>query len=255
MQFGVDAPDWDPTRLKKYWIDPAAVGADPATIFRYKVIGRDPITADYFCTFLELPASIAATVNLPGLHSYKPYVPAPTLAEMQCDATNDFPASTIPYNVDLLSTMDQATQILKEIGGTEIKDNSDEFGGPCHIVWNGETRRPYLVRWNNDWQQVSLLIKDKYKAGVDAPGAWNLTSGSPIWIPAQRVDTSSQDPRPPVATPVRDLMLNEKLITQLFQPPIIVRTDMAGVYNPVSQDLLNEIAALKAQIAALQAGK
>src|ERR1700680_1182149 len=77
--FGLEAPPWDPSRLRKSWFDSTADTSSPSNLATYKIVAMDQ-SGGWSIQQLTMPAQEAATVNLPGALSYPPYEVHPSTA-------------------------------------------------------------------------------------------------------------------------------------------------------------------------------
>src|SRR5437660_1565179 len=70
--FGVQAPAWDPSRVRKTWFDSTVDASDASNVAVYKIFAPD---ANGIWGFRQMvmPAWEAATVNLPGAVMYPAY--------------------------------------------------------------------------------------------------------------------------------------------------------------------------------------
>src|SRR5579871_6226117 len=109
--FGIQAPAWDPTRVKKTWFDSTVDTSQPTNVAVYNFAGPDSSGNDSIQQMI-IPASEAGTVNLPGAITYPPYVIAPT------DATR----ANVGLNPNYLSLQSDAQALLKTLGGTQLID-------------------------------------------------------------------------------------------------------------------------------------
>src|SRR5215471_15393890 len=62
--FGVQAPAWDPSRVRKTWFDSTVDTSDPSNVAVYKIIAPDQ-TGNWGIRQMVIPATEAASVNLP----------------------------------------------------------------------------------------------------------------------------------------------------------------------------------------------
>jgi len=225
VEFGAQAPPWDPKRPKKYWADTSAVTnvEDP---------DNTPVVYDYFdfntrsFKKMKLSASEAATPNLPGQYTYPAYVIMPTSAVM-----NDPDGGKTTLNPKILCYRTEAEEIAKELGADTVVQSQAFTTGPFTIDWNKEHRRIWLIRLGSNYLSAAALVQAKAKNGVGAPGKWQiLESGQPVWIP-EPLETGEHDPRPEVPVPCRPLAENEALYLGHPMKVIVYRTDMESEYN------------------------
>jgi hypothetical protein len=211
--FGVQAPPYDPTRVVKSWFDSTVDTSNPSNVALYNVVAQDQ-NGNWGLQQLVMPAQEAATVNLTGGISYPPYVVAPTQATRGGSGINAL----------YLSLTSDAQQLMTEIGGASIIDEGNSPVFPVIYPAN-EPRRVWDIVFQGEPLNVGLLLAAKYANGVGAPGQWNTSSGTPVWVPAPPPPTGAGDTRPPRPMPVRSLLPNEKFQTGLMGVGII-RTDL-----------------------------
>ena len=249
---GHDAPPWEPSRRRKYWLDPAVAAQ----------IASGSITREFMVTYkiieagqlkpLVMTAGEAATVNLPGPTAWPAWNP------------KDFDGSFIGPDGMIsghggkgVCTPADAAQLLQEIGGdTLVMDES--LVQPSAT----EDRRPYEIRWRGKLINCAQLLAQKYQLGVGRPGSWKLDETEPRWIPAPETDFGIYDTRPLMPTPVRELAPTESIMsTQSAGMPvyIVVDSTVESQYNPKpaaaavpAVDLDAKFAVLNAKFDALQ---
>jgi hypothetical protein len=223
--FGEPAPPWDQARRIKRWADTTALEgvADPANeLIEYNYFDL----ASRSFKKLVLTRQEAALPNLPGRYVYPKYVVEPTPAVV----TGPPPLAPQPLRADLLSKKAEAEALAAELGADEVVESQGLVSGPFQIVWNGETRRQYLVRIGAEFYNVGLLLKSKYAGGVGAPGKWEKTPGGPTWISFAQ-DTGEQDVRPEIPIPCRLLDPREALHVTPFGV-LVYRRDIESELNP-----------------------
>lgn len=212
-EFGVEAPPFDPARLIKTWFDSAADTADPANVAVYKVIARDP-KGQWGIRQMVLPASEAATVNLPGKVTYPLYVIAPTRAA-RAGVSGVWPVT--------LSLESEARALLAELGLSNAILYDEGAGSAMPVDYGDDPRRMWNFAHKGQSYSVGGLLASKHREGIGAPGRWVI--GETIeWIADPPAPTGLDDTRPPRELPVRDLLPNER-IAQTLMGALIVRTD------------------------------
>ena len=226
---GTQAPPWDKTRRIQRWFDPTAnPDADALAVRQYSVF--DP-TVGRFRTMQVLERE-AASPNLPGQFDYPKHRVAPTRAVIR----STFDGSESPLNPTYLCEEAEALALAAELGLPASAVRPTQFGGPWQFVWNGESRRLWVIDWKGQAIQASSLLMGKHKAGVGAPGHWDLSGAEPVWVSEVPTDTGEMDPRPEVEMPMRLLLPSEKL-RQVFGGGWVV----VGVESLTDRELLEAI--------------
>jgi hypothetical protein len=233
--FGIEAPPWDPSRLKKTWFDSTADRSDPSNVSVYKFFGRDA-AGNWAIRQLVVPAQEAATVNLPGTQVYPPYVVAPTQATR----------GGAPVNPIYLSLESEARALMAELGGQGLIDEGNTSVFP--IVYPAEEpRRAWNILFQGHAENAGALLFNRNAKGIGAPGHWDSSSQTPVWMPAPAPPSGLDDTRLPREMPVRDLFANEKLQTGLMGVSV-VRIDLeqqsneqSGQFTPDDRALLRQI--------------
>jgi hypothetical protein len=197
--FGVDAPAWDANRLSKTWFDSTIDVSEPNSVVNYQMIGQDS-TGTWVVLPYTMPASEAATVNIPGVVSYPPYVIEPTNATRGGSAIN--PA--------YLSLESDARTVMLALSGTGLFDDGATTVLP-NIYPPDEPRRSWSFLWNGRALNVGQLLIQQNVKGVGAPGHWDVSSGSPVWVADPLPPSGLDDTRPPRPMPVRALLPDEQL--------------------------------------------
>ena len=106
--FGQQAPAYDPSRVIKTWFDSSADTSAPANVAVYKIIAQDP-NGNWGFQQMVMPATEAATVNLPGAIVYPPYVVAPTQATRALRTMASTPRSPLSSPAGHLSVAQHAS--------------------------------------------------------------------------------------------------------------------------------------------------
>jgi len=215
--FGVQAPPYDPSRLIKMWFDSAADTSNPANVSLYKTVGLDQ-SGNWSLQQMVIPASEAATVNLPGTVTYPPYVIAPTQATRG--------GATI--NPAYLSMPGDAAALMAKLGGSHLVDEGTSPVFPV-IYPAGEPRRVLDFTVGGNLYNVGTLLAAENANGIGYPGQWD-TSGIVTWVPDPAAPTGMDDSRAPRPMPVRSLLANEKFNVGLMGVGI-VRTDLQTAQN------------------------
>jgi hypothetical protein len=233
--FGIQAPQWDPTRVIKSWFDSTQDTSVPTNVAVYNYAGPNAVNV-YAIQQMVLPASEAATVNLPGAITYPAYVVALT------DATR----AGVQLNANYLSMQSDAQALMITLGGTQLFDEGLGTAFPT-VYPADEPRRLWAFVFNNLPLNVGLLLLMQNANGVGAPGAWNTSTGDPTWIPVPVPPTGLNDLRTPRPMPCRALLPNEEFQAGLMGVSI-VRTDLqnqqnqqAGEFTPDDRATLQQI--------------
>jgi hypothetical protein len=218
--FGVEAPPYDPSRIAQTWFDSTADTSRPDNVMVYRIVARD--ANGWSVRQLVIPASEAASVNLPGAPRYPPYVVAPSKAVRTAPGG----LTPQPVNPDYLSTHSQALELMFEVGGMSIVEEPAMGGGFGIYYPPDEPRRLWHIVIQGRGVNAGLLLKNRNARGVGAPGRWNLSGEEPEWIPDPPPPGGLDDTRPARELPVRDLLPNEVLHSTLMGV-VVRRTDLA----------------------------
>ncbi len=213
--FGQQSPPWDRAKPIKRWFDTSALegSEDPQNdVVTYE--GYDPVQKKW--RRIALTVADAASINLPGAHVYPKRVVAPTPVVLVD------PNGVYPLNANYLCTREEAQRLCDELQADSIQESAD-FGGPLRIDWLGEQRRQWSIVWHGELRSAPQLLMYQTANGVGAPGKWDTSSGSPIWISYMQ-DTGERDVRPEALMPTRKLLANERIDVELFGVAV-VRTD------------------------------
>lgn len=143
--FGVAAPPWDPTRLSKSWFDSTVDTSQPANVASYQMIGQDSTGAWTELPY-TMPASEAATVNIPGAVVYPPYVIAPTGATR----------GGSPINPAYLSLQADAQAVMTALSGSGLFDDGATAILP-NVYPADEPRRSWSFLLNGVARNVGQL--------------------------------------------------------------------------------------------------
>jgi len=211
--FGVQAPAWDPTRLRKTWFDSTADVSDPANVAVYNIVGTDP-NGNWTLKQMVIQTAEAATVNLPGAITYPPYFVAPTAATRGGSFINP----------TYLSLQSDAVALMNLLDGSGLFDEGQSSTFPV-LYPASEPRRLWDFLFNGLVINVGLLLSGQNADGIGSPGQWDSSSGQPLWVPDPAPPTGLDDTRPPRDMPVRSLLLNEKFQVGLMGVSVI-RTDL-----------------------------
>jgi hypothetical protein len=211
--FGLEAPAYDPSRLRKSWFDSTVDVSDPSNVAVYRVASQDQ-NGNAILRQIVIPAQEAATVNLPGAIQYPPYIVAPT------GATRDGSSMNPIY----LSLESDAQALVKELGGNNLRQ--EELPPFTSDYPSDEPRRPWEFLVRGSPVNVGALLLGRNTQGVGSPGHWDLSSPQPVWMPDPPAPTGADDTRSPREMPVRNLLPNEKLFTGLMGIPGVERTDL-----------------------------
>jgi hypothetical protein len=218
--FGEQAPPWNKERRIKRWADSTAKGITRYTYFDW---------ARKSFKQMELSEEEAKTPNLPGAFEYPKWIVAPTPAVVVGPGALD----PQPLNPQLLSSIQDALDLAKELGGTVQLPAM--WSGPFHVDWRGETRRNYNVVVGDNAYNVGLLLMHKYSQGVGAPGRWEMARTGPVWVSEVPQDVGEQDIRPEIPIPCRPL--DDRLEALKITPfgALVYRKDIESEINPKTQ--------------------
>ena len=237
--FGVQAPVWDPSRVPKYWFD-STVDASVTANVTYTVVNASLATLQQ----LVIPATEAATVNIPGVFTYPPYVISPTSATK----------GGAPVVASWLSLQSQAQAFMALFGGSNLVDAGITPINP--IVYPAdEPRRMWNFTVHGIPINAGMLLASEYSHGIGSPGQWDLSSGSPVWIAAPPAPTGLDDIRTPRPVPIRSLLPGEQLIASPLGlgGVTVVRTDvppeLGGGYTVADRILMQQIYTIVSKLA------
>jgi hypothetical protein len=224
-KFGRQAPAYDSSRRIKRWFDSAAALKPADEPYTYLTLGTDAAGAPLMVG-ATITCGEAAAVNLPGRVDWPAWAPA------RSGAFTVGPTGRNYLNAELLSTWDQATALQAELGAQSVQDGSDSWALFPVYYDPSETRRILNVVLGGRPFNVGQLLKQKYAAGVGAPGAWDLSQldQGPIWKPGAVRDSGEWDTRPEVAMPMRQLYGCEQLAT-VFGGVVQVRRTDRGTFQ------------------------
>lgn len=234
--YGVDPPTGDPTKRPKVWQDDSLAGKDPGSLVAYSCVDASkpgfPVVGTITMTVAE-----AMSVNLPGNHSYPPYIVSPTTAHTQGP---DGPLSNV--NPNLLSMRDQAVALAASWGLDASAVSQATLSLFSYIYPPDEPRREWQISYNGLVLNVGQFVAEMYANGIGTPGHWDLSSktGGPNWI----------SDKPPVQTfalpewpdPIRSLLANETLrVASALGAAgvVVVRTDVESPYNHLTGGLVS----------------
>jgi len=213
---GTQAPLYNPALQIKPWLDPSALGGDPAATMAYTYFDA---TAGMLAT-MTLARSVAAVVNLPGAFTYPVYTIAPTVATI----VNGMTGAATGINAAYICEEKDARALAAELGGSVIQ--TPQSGWPYRDEWSTETRRQWLVVVNGATRNAAQLIAQKNRQGVGAPGHWVIGQGEPTWV--TEIPTAEvKDLRPWVPTPIRSLQPDERLEVTPFGAYVLTGTEDA----------------------------
>lgn len=212
-EFGVQAPAWDPARLRKTWFDTTVDTSDPANVAVYRILAPDQ-SGNWGPRQMVIPASEAATVNLPGTLTYPAYTVAPTQATSGGSAINP----------NYLSLEADARALMETLGGSGLVAEMGNAMFPI-VYPASEPRRVWDFLVNGILVNAGALLLAQNANGAGAPGHWDASRGEPAWVADTVAPTGTGDTRPPREMPVRDLLPNEKLQAGLMGVSVI-RTDL-----------------------------
>ena len=211
-EFGAQAPAWDPSRVRKTWFDSTVDTSDPSNVAVYKIIAQDQ-GGNWGLRQMVMPASEAATVNLPGAVTYPAYTVAPTQVT----------SGGSPVNPNYLSLDTDARALMAALGGSGLVQETGNAIFPI-VYPASEARRIWDFVVNGIVVNAGTLLLAQNANGVGAPGRWDTSKGDPAWVADPAAPTGENDMRPARDVPVRDLLGNEKFQAGLMGVSV-VRTD------------------------------
>lgn len=233
--FGVQAPAWDPSRVKKTWFDSTVDTSSPANVALYNIAGPNQNGGTWILLQMILPAAEAATVNLPGAVAYPQYTVAPT------GTTSGSAGVDAMY----LSLESDAQALMTALGGTGLVAETGNAVFPIFYPAN-EPRRIWDFYVDGVICNAGTLLSQMNANGIGAPGNWQMTTNGPVWI-SEPAPTGLNDTRPARPMPVRNLLANEILQTGLMGVSVI-RTDLeqqqsaqSGQFTPDDRATLQQI--------------
>lgn len=193
-KYGVDAPSYNPALPPKSWVDDTAPNGGTYKVFQ-----------DGKFVPLVIADVAHAAINLPGIHEFPPY-----LIDSTSGAISGMNPSS-PYNAFLLSNEADAKALMADLGGSNLEDGGQvNFSGSPVVYLAWETRRMWQFRINGQGPiNVGTLLAAKNKAGVGAPGHWDVSNpGTPVWVSTQPVGDIPLN-GDPVPVPCSDLLPGE----------------------------------------------
>jgi hypothetical protein len=210
---GEQAPPWDPKRRIQRWADSRAANRPPSEMYVYYIHEQQP--GGVQLRQLMITNAEACKINLPGAYVYPMPVVKPSGA---WNAITNEQGEEVGKNVitpQALSDRFDALKLIEELRRDGITVDSspvEASGSGVYAVRYdlGETRRVWNVVINGGGQNAGLLLEQRNKQGIGAPGKWvsAMFGGGVVWQPMP-VETALLDTRPPVPAPMRELLSNE----------------------------------------------
>jgi hypothetical protein len=246
---GSPAPPCDPTKKLKCWLDSTVDLDDPEAVVAYNTAKQTSDGKTALKKF-SITAQEAACVNLPGREAYPPYTVAPTSASVRIDTGAGIAQQDVDPNWLLLKS--EAEALASELGSAMPPQESALSGT---VYPPTELRRQWSIWVCGSWKQAGLLMKERSKGGVGAPGHWDLSGSDPTFMVELPPDTSPKGEWP---APLRDLLPNEKIDEHaVLGVSGVVRTDLqhqeqekSGLFLQDDRTLLQQIDAKLDAIAA-----
>ena len=233
--FGQEAAAYSPARLRKSWFDSTVDVSDPSNLAVYRIATQDQ-SGNGTLRQIVMPAQEAATVNLPGLVSYPPYVVAPTLATRGGSILNPI----------YLSLESDAQALMQALGGANLQQ--EELPSFPATYPADEPRRAWYFIVQGQTANAGALLLTRNAQGTGAPGQWDVSTSLPVWVPDAQALTGADDTRPPREMPVRNLLPNEQLYTGMLGIPGVRRVDLqltsdeaSGKFMPDDRAMLRMI--------------
>ena len=219
--YGEEAPPYDPTRRIKRWVLPVQADCKTPERSMRLVDVWDPSLKEV--SQIAMSVAEAARPNLPGVASFPKYTPAETTTARMVGA-----GGSQEINGLALADPAAATAIAGEIGrdlGIQVSVQKVPDPWPWVIVWGGETRRNLtLVTSTGQSWDAETLLRQRFAAGVGAPGRWVQGQSGVTFVP-DTPQTGEMDLRPEIPMACRPLLPNERLDFSPFGVAV-VRTDL-----------------------------
>jgi hypothetical protein len=245
------APPFDPTRPPQYWEDLSQAGKTGTVT--YLIVNTANAATDYLGQ-LTITAAAAASVNLPGVYTYPPYVSAPT------DAIEVGPFGTVgaasPNTVCLQASAQAVANAIAPLFPGLTPTVAQQTTGVYYYTYGVDPRRVWYVQVGTQSFIAQALIEAQNSHGVGYPGSFQLQNGAVNWVAGTPV-TQPPATQASVATPIRQLLPNEEIVqvppsNPLFgQPTFVVgRTDLPQPTVPETD--AQQFADLKAMLTAIQ---
>ena len=219
--FAVDAPAYDPARLRKNWFDSSVDVSGPQNVAVYRILAQDE-NGNGILRQMVMPALEAATVNLPGTIQYPPYIVPPTLATRGGSGLN-----AIYFSLE-----SDAQALMQELGGDQLRQE-DLPSFPASYP-SGELRRPWYFLFQGQPVNVGALLLSRNAQGLGTPGHWDVSTPQPVWVPDPAGPTGADDTRPLREMPIRNLLPNEQLHAGMMGILGVVRTDLQKAADEAS---------------------
>lgn len=249
--FGAQAPPFDSDKPVKRWV----VNDGTSTFHRFDW-DLQQIVMD------TMPASEAATINLPGAYEYPQWnnpITTPAVAKG--------PSGLIQLSGVSLAREDAARELAAQIRADLADKNvsvgvnvADTVIGPWEVVWNGETRRRITITVNGLGHDAASLLALRNFKGVGAPGRWEVIAVGGITSGVVRFvhDTPVTEPllHEEVWVPLRPLFENERVVMHAIGTPMVEKIKVEAPPVPVPNDgvseaVLAELRELRVDIAAI----
>lgn len=218
--FGIDPPTFDDRKPQKNWFDTDNASGDTIHFGYYELVDGQVVRQT-----LTLSAADAATVNIWGIHSYPAWNPPPS-------NVTHFGGPVAPAE---LCTPKEANELAWELdpqGTLGIKDHVtvielqfDDGSNTGYMYPPDEERRVCMFQYRGNWLSCGKMIKNKYAAGVGAPGRWDMTSAAePLWVSTQPISIAPPTLKP-VPVPQRELDASQEkpLVTSAGMGFVVVR--------------------------------
>jgi hypothetical protein len=249
---GNQAPPFDPSRAPQYWECQSQAGKSGTVT--YLIVDTTDAATGYLGQ-LTITAAAAASVNLPGIYTYTPYVSA--LTDAIVVGPFGFVGTASPDAVclqaDAQAVANAIAPLYPGLTPTVAQGNS----GVYHYIYGVDPRRVWFIQIGTHTYLAQGLIEAQYSHGIGYPGAFQLQNNALIWVAGTPV-TQPPANEQAVAVPIRQLLPNEKIVevppsNPLFgQPSLMVeRTDLPQPAVPETE--AQQLADLKATLAAIQA--
>lgn len=253
-RFGVQAPPFDMSRPVQRFFDTTA---DPLKPYTFLTLDKKQLRL----ASVTIPTAQALSPNLPGLYEYAKWAPEPSRVQIRVVGTGEI----LPHGSadNLLATREQVEAMRKEVGlcfmglltGGVTSEEATLNSSYQYVYPIDEPRRIWrllvpLAHGATQPFNVGLLLQERYRLGVGAPGAWKLIEDSGgyslVWDSAIG-PTPDWNDLPETPIPMRTLWADEELFYQ-FGGNVGVRKKstapaVAGGFTDADRSLQQSISA------------
>jgi hypothetical protein len=219
---GKPAPPFDYNLPVKRWADKTA---DPSKPYAFRVLDKKNLVL----VWRSIPGTQAVEFNLPGLYEYPSWKPEPDNVKIRVLATG---ALIEGVEVSRLAMKEQADALLKEISSAFslagiaanciVRERVLDGTAFEYVYPADEKRRVWVISVTFGGGEAAefnagMLLKEKYRAGVGAPGNWQAagTGGGRgvVWV-SKIPPVLNWNDLPETPIPLCELRENEELFAQ-----------------------------------------